>query len=118
MPDFKVLKDEKTHFWVEVKGFMDSKSKTKIKRFRKYFPEEELVVVDSKWYRANAKRLKLFIKDWEEVMPLKKGKSRETISENIEEMKKSGHPQVQAVAAALNEARQSGAKIPKKGAKK
>lgn len=47
-------------------------------------------------------------------MPLKKGKSRETVSSNIREMKKSGYPQKQAVAASLNQARKSGAKIPKK----
>lgn len=47
-------------------------------------------------------------------MPLKKGKSRATISHNIREMIKSGHPRKQAVAAALSQARKSGAKIPKK----
>lgn len=47
-------------------------------------------------------------------MPLSKGKSKETISKNIHEMESSGHPQKQAVAAALNEARKSGARIPKK----
>ena len=41
-------------------------------------------------------------------MPLKKGSSKATISKNIKEMKAAGHPQKQAVAAALNQARKSG----------
>lgn len=47
-------------------------------------------------------------------MPLKKGSTRKVISENIREMRESGHPEKQAVAAALNNARKSGVKIPKK----
>lgn len=42
------------------------------------------------------------------VMPLKRGGSRSTISSNISEMVRAGHPQRQAVAAALSEARKSG----------
>lgn len=47
-------------------------------------------------------------------MPLVKGKSNATIGKNISEMEKSGHPKNQAIAAALEEARKSGAKIKKK----
>ena len=50
-------------------------------------------------------------------MPLKKGTSKSVISRNIKEMKKAGHPQEQAVAASLNQARKSGGKIPKAGKK-
>jgi len=40
-------------------------------------------------------------------MPLRKGRSRATVASNIREMKASGYPQRQAVAAALNTARRS-----------
>lgn len=50
-------------------------------------------------------------------MPLHKGKSKEVIGENIAEMEESGHPKKQAIAASLNEARESGAHIPKKSQK-
>lgn len=38
-------------------------------------------------------------------MPLRKGSSKEVISENIRELIRAGHPQKQAIAIALSEAR-------------
>ena len=51
-------------------------------------------------------------------MPLAKGKSKKVIGHNIAEMEAAGHPKAQAIAASLNTARKSGAKIPLKGKKK
>jgi len=53
LPDFKVFRNDGTHYWVEVKGFMDAKSATKIKRFKKYFPNETLIVIDNIWFNLN-----------------------------------------------------------------
>ena len=55
-PDFWVKKADGEHFYVEVKGFMDAKSKTKIRRFKLYFPEEKLKVVDKSWFERRAIR--------------------------------------------------------------
>lgn len=78
---------------------------------------EKGVVQDFPYGLFGIRNLNVFVRvstDEEEIMPLHKGKSKKVVSENIKEMMASGHPQVQAVAAALSIARKSGAKIPKK----
>ena len=119
LPDFKVISLDGSYRWVEVKGWMDSRSRTKIKRFRKYFPAEKLDVIDGKWYQNNKNKLRLLIPDWEndireKSMPLIKSKSKKAIGKNIETEQNAGKPHKQAVAIALDTARRSGAKIPKK----
>lgn len=74
-PDFYVKAD--IPWWVEVKGYMDAKSATKIKRFTKYFPDEKLIVIDKKWFLKNSAALKVLIKDWEKGnAPQKRQKQR------------------------------------------
>lgn len=47
-------------------------------------------------------------------MPLVKSKSKKAVSKNISKLRGENYPEKQAVAIALNVARKSGAKIPKK----
>lgn len=49
-PDFKIMHTDGTHSWVEVKGYMDPKSRTKLKRMAKYYPQERIVVIDKTWF--------------------------------------------------------------------
>ena len=50
-------------------------------------------------------------------MPLIKSGSKKAVKTNIETERNAGKPQKQAVAIALDTARRSGAKIPRKGKK-
>ena len=50
-PDFKVYTSEKEFEYHEVKGWMDSKSKTKLNRMRIYYPKIKMVLIDAPAYK-------------------------------------------------------------------
>lgn len=63
-PDFFVTFPSGNSEWIEVKGYMDSKSATKLKRMAKYFPDEKIRVVGKEWFKANSPMLKKVIPNW------------------------------------------------------
>lgn len=65
LPDFRVTRPDGSVHYVEVKGWMDAKSKTKIKRMAKYHPSVELEVVAAKQYREIERKLSGVIPNWE-----------------------------------------------------
>lgn len=66
-PDFKVIeafRNQCRETFYEVKGHMDAKSATKIKRFRKYYPEKPLEVIGGAFFKRH-KSLQSVIPGWE-----------------------------------------------------
>lgn len=57
-PDFKIFNHDGTFEYHEVKGYMDSRSKTKLKRMEKYYPDVKLVLVERSFYNEILKKLK------------------------------------------------------------
>ena len=64
-PDFLVTRFDGSHYWVEVKGYMDPKSKTKLARMKRYHPTEEVQVVGPKEYAALVRQFDGMIAHWE-----------------------------------------------------
>ena len=65
LPDFKVTSNDGSICYHEVKGWMDAKSKTKLKRMAKYHPAVELKLIDSKAYRHLKKKVSKLVNGWE-----------------------------------------------------
>lgn len=64
VPDFKVTMLDGSIEWHEVKGWMDSKSKTKIKRMAIYHPNEFLRVLDAQWFAGANKTFAGIVPGW------------------------------------------------------
>jgi hypothetical protein len=65
LPDFKIKEKDGTESYHEVKGWMDDRSKTKIRRMAKYHPKVKLIVIDSKQYKILEIKCKTIIPEWE-----------------------------------------------------
>ena len=63
-PDFKVFKGQSV-WYIEVKGYLDMKAKTKQKRMAKYHPSVRVVLVDMSEYHVIEGCYSQFIPGWE-----------------------------------------------------
>ena len=61
LPDFKIYQNDGTVVYHEVKGYMDSKSATKIKRMAKYYPNIKLIVIQKEEYKSIMKWSRMFL---------------------------------------------------------
>jgi hypothetical protein len=55
LPDFRVTNLDGSTEYHEVKGWMDARSQTKIKRMAKYHPEVKLILVQAPWFKLMKK---------------------------------------------------------------
>ena len=66
LPDFKIWKTEDSDpYYVEIKGWLDPQSKTKLKRMAKYYPDVRVELVNAKEYNAIKKSVSMLIPGWE-----------------------------------------------------
>lgn len=67
MPDFKVWLTPNEYEWHEVKGWMDSASRIKLRRFTLHFPLEaaRLKLIDRVAYKALEAQYATTLKNWE-----------------------------------------------------
>jgi hypothetical protein len=66
LPDFCVVENSGAEAYHEVKGWMDDRSVTKIKRMAKYHPSVKLVVIDTKAYKEIQRKVSAIVPGWEE----------------------------------------------------
>lgn len=65
LPDFLIVNNDDSISFIEVKGWMDGKSKTKIRRLKKYYPEIRLDIIGQKEYDEIRKTEARNIDSWE-----------------------------------------------------
>lgn len=64
-PDFKVTNRDGTVEYHEVKGYLDQRGATKLKRMKRYHPKVKLIVIDKEQYRAIHAQIGSGLPGWE-----------------------------------------------------
>lgn len=64
-PDFRIIEKGREPYFIEVKGWMDARSKTTLRRMKKYHPAVVVDVIDSKRYAVIKKQLQHIVEGWE-----------------------------------------------------
>ena len=64
-PDFKVINNDNSFYFLEIKGWMDKASKNKIENMGIFYPEIKLIVIDDKEYFKFKKEWQDKLKGWE-----------------------------------------------------
>jgi len=64
-PDFKIWENDDSYYYIEIKGWMDDKSKVKLNRMKKYYPNEKIIIIQKQEYNEIKNKLSAIIKGWE-----------------------------------------------------
>lgn len=64
-PDFRVTLPDGMVEYHEIKGYMDQRSATKLKRMKKYHPAVKIVLIDKDRYQGVAQSVSALIPEWE-----------------------------------------------------
>jgi hypothetical protein len=65
LPDFWVIENSGRDAFHEVKGWMDDRSTTKLKRMAKYYPNVSIVLIREKDYNEIKRKVSALIPGWE-----------------------------------------------------
>lgn len=64
-PDFKVWTSDNSYHYIEVKGYMDQPSRTKLRRMALHFPDERVDVLGREEYRELERNFRDKLPNWE-----------------------------------------------------
>ncbi|MCL2076332.1 MAG: DUF1064 domain-containing protein [Betaproteobacteria bacterium] len=65
LPDFRVDENDGITVYHEIKGWMDAKSQTKLKRMAQYYPDVPVIVIRKRQYSEIKRKVSGLIEGWE-----------------------------------------------------